>query len=86
MKVLDFKDIQRDDNFIYYRRKFHAVAVLQTPLKNIETPVEFSIETSPLGTKEIDIALLQPVDYPLQPVMQALRDSIKQRDSEGTLP
>lgn len=86
MKVLDLTDLQRDDNFIYYRRSFTAVAMLETPREPIKTPIEFIIETSPLGSKEIDITLKQNIDYPLQPVIKALKEFIKQKDSEGKLP
>ncbi len=86
MKVLELKNVQRDEGFIYYRRTFQADAVIELPLKQVEAPVEFTIELSPLGTKDIDISFLADIEYPLLPLLKGLKELILQKDSEGLLP
>lgn len=86
MKVLELKNINRDEGWIYYRRTFQADAVLELPLQRIQTPIEFTIEMSPLGKKDIDIEFKSTVDYPLLPITKALKEHILNQDSEGLLP
>ncbi|MBO4508076.1 MAG: hypothetical protein J5747_05510 [Spirochaetaceae bacterium] len=86
MKVLELKNVHRDEGYIYYRRTFQADAVLELPLKTMQTPVEFTIELSPLGTKDIDITFLDNIDYPLLPLTKSLKEIILSKDSEGLLP
>ena len=86
MKVLELKNVHRDEGYIYYRRTFQADAVLELPLKTIQTPVEFTIEITPLGTKDIDITFLDTIDYPLIPLTKSLKELILNQDSEGLLP
>ena len=50
MKILDIKNITREDGEIFYRRTFTGTAVIQFPLTTTEEPVTFTIEMTPLGT------------------------------------
>ncbi len=86
MRVIELKNVHRDEGYIYYRRTFQADAVLELPLKTLQTPVEFTIELSPLGTKDIDISFLDNIDYPLLPITKLLKELILSQDSEGLLP
>ncbi|MCR4714745.1 MAG: hypothetical protein K5751_10280 [Treponemataceae bacterium] len=84
--MIELKNVHRDEGYIYYRRTFQADAVLELPLKTLQTPVEFTIELSPLGTKDIDISFLDNIDYPLLPITKLLKELILSQDSEGLLP
>ncbi|MCQ2612868.1 MAG: hypothetical protein MJ183_04610 [Treponemataceae bacterium] len=86
MRVIDLKNVNRDEGFIYYRRTFLADAVIELPLVTVTVPVEFTIEMTPLGSKEIDIELKDSVDYPLVPLLKQLKECILNKDSEGQLP
>ena len=86
MKVLEIRNVYREDGCIYYFRKFKGDAVVQLPVATLETPITFSIEASPLGTKDIEVEIVQPIDYPVIPVMNALKEFIRTEDSEGKLP
>ena len=86
MKVLEIRNVYREDGCIYYFRKFKGDAIVQLPLGALETPITFSIEASPLGTKNIEVNIPQPIDYPVIPVKNALREFIRTEDSEGKLP
>jgi len=79
-------DITRKENFIYYRREFHARAVYQFPEGDKIGMIEFTIETEPTGKKDISVRLVDPVDYPLLPVITALKEAIREADREGAFP
>jgi|WetSurMetagenome_2_1015567.scaffolds.fasta_scaffold308664_3 hypothetical protein len=86
MKVLEIKNMFREDGCLYYLRKFKGDAVMQSAITMFETPIVFSIEYSPLGTRIIKVDLLQPINYPIIPVKKALQDYILIKDTEGKLP
>mgnify|MGYP003594486911 CR=1 FL=1 len=86
MKVLEIKNVSREDGCIYYFRKFTGEAVVQLPADTLDTPIAFSIESNPLGSKDIQIEFKQSINYPVLPVKKALQEFILTRDSEGKLP
>ncbi|MBQ9630308.1 MAG: hypothetical protein IJR49_01830 [Treponema sp.] len=86
MKVLEIRNILREDGAIYYLRKFRGEAVLDLPMGNLKSPITFSIETSPFGEKTIDVTIAKPLDYPVVPVKNALRTFILAEDEQGKLP
>ena len=86
MRVLEIRNVYREDGCIYYFRKFKGDAVVQLPVSTLETPITFTIEASPLGTKTIDVELSQTINYPVLPIKKALTDFILLEDKEGKLP
>lgn len=86
MKILEMKDITRKDVPIYYRRLYSGTAVLELINKTQEVPLSFQIEHKPTGHVDIDISLLDKVDYPLVPLQKELRHYIGDLDSAGKLP
>ena len=82
MKILALKNIEREEGYIYYLRKFTCEAVVQLPTDTLNTPIEFSI----LGTKTIEIDVSSSINYPLLPIKKALKEFILIEDSEGKLP
>jgi hypothetical protein len=85
MKVLELRDIQQEEGYIYYRKKFFSTALIEIPQKNIEVPLIFVIETEPTGKKIIDVSLQSSIDYPLLPIIKALKEKIREYDKEGLL-
>jgi hypothetical protein len=86
MTVVEIKGMVRKDVPIYYRRVYTGKAVLEIAGKNLEAGIDFTIETSPFGTKETAINLIEKVDYPLVPLMKELKKKIEYLDNEGKLP
>lgn len=88
MKVLELNQIATDENFIYYRRNYTAIAKLQMLSRTLDIKVAFTIETGPLGDKVlyVDIDQSVDIDYPLIPVKSALKTFILTMDNEGKLP
>jgi hypothetical protein len=86
MKILQVKDIERKDVPIYYRRLFSGTLVLELLNKNIERSMDFTIETKPTGARDIFVTLSEPVDYPLIPLMSAVKKYLNDLDDAGELP
>ncbi|MDR3333593.1 MAG: hypothetical protein LBT13_01720 [Treponema sp.] len=86
MKILEIKELIRKDVPIYYRRLFSGIVIMELLDKPVERHIDFSIETKPTGQKEILITIAEPLDYPLVPILRALKTSIDAIDERGALP
>ncbi len=86
MKILELKNLYREEGYIYYMRKFSGTALIQIPGDTLQAPVSFCIETSPFGTKTIDIEVSNTINYPVLPIKKALETFILSEDNEGRLP
>jgi hypothetical protein len=86
MRIIKMKEIVRKDFPIYYRRLYSSIIIIEMMGKPIEKKIDFSIETKPTGQKDILITILEPVDYPLIPLLKELKKFINEVDSNGQLP
>ncbi len=87
MKVQRLDHIERVPLAIEYRRLYRAAAVIQIASTSSEpVNIEFSLEMSPYGTKEVHVRFLDGADYPLVPAMKLLKQYIKDIDKAGSLP
>ena len=86
MRILELRDLNREEGYIYYRRNFTGTAVIEIPGSTLEAPVAFCIEMDPFGVKTIEIDIENTLNYPVLPVKKALKEYILLRDSEGILP
>jgi hypothetical protein len=85
MKISEIKNIVRKDVPIYYRRVYSGVAVLEFAGKEQDLAIDWTIETSPFGTKETTLTLADKVDYPLIPLIKELKKIVEQLDNNGKL-
>ncbi|MDR2658441.1 MAG: hypothetical protein LBC27_00415 [Spirochaetaceae bacterium] len=86
MTIVEIKDMVRKDVPIYYRRVYTGNAVVEIAGKKENMRTDWTIETTPLGTKETTIVLADKIDYPLLPLIKELKKKIEYLDSEGKLP
>lgn len=87
MKVLELKSISKQDGYIYYLKRYTATAVLEIPAQTISIPLSFSIETGPLGDKNIELDdLPKDINYPVFPIIKSLKEYIQNLAKQGTLP
>ncbi len=86
MRILALRNIAREEGFIYYRRNFRCDALIEMGGRTVESPVEFCIESNPLGVKTIEIQLSASLNYPVLPVKKALTAFILTEDNAGNLP
>ncbi|MGL4981903.1 MAG: hypothetical protein ACRC4W_03440 [Treponemataceae bacterium] len=83
MRILEIRDINRDPIPLYYRMIYTALAVIEIPLKVVELPFTFIIETDPIGKKSINVSLNESIDYPLLPVIRDLKTMLTQIEAQG---
>lgn len=86
MNILELRDITREEGCIYYFRKYTANAILELPTETVSTPISFNIETGPMGDRNISVKILIPPNYPVLPLMTALKSHILSTDIDGNLP
>nr|WP_318681791.1 hypothetical protein [uncultured Treponema sp.] len=86
MNILELKNIEREEGAIYYFRKYTAEAVLELPIETVSTPISFSIETGPFGERKISVKVIEAPNYPVLPLLSALKAFILDNDKEGRLP
>lgn len=87
MTVARLLEIERIPLAIDYRRMYRANAVLaigthETPA----SPIEFTLEMSPMGSHEVSVRFPSSVDVPLVPAIRLLKDHITHLDRDGQLP
>lgn len=86
MKVLELKELNRRDSTIHYIKEFTGVAVLTAGTVKAETDISFTLEHKPLGAPELTVRIMDPLDWPLLPVIRALREHILDLERTGRLP
>jgi len=86
MKLTEIVDIVKKDIPLHYRNEYTANAVFDlSEGKSLSRRIEFIVEMSPIGSKDIRINFVDPIDYPLVPVLKSLKDEIYQLDRKGSL-
>lgn len=86
MEVLDIKNIVRKDIPLHYREEFTGLAVFNNKrLETSENKIEFSLERTPFGTKEVDIKFPAAPDFPVISAIKNLKKYILSIEKEGKL-
>lgn len=87
MTVLEMKDIQIKDSPVHYRSEYRAAALVRfTGHQEEKIPIVFSIEHTATGAVNIAVTIEKPLNYPLLPVIKALKVHIAEMHSGGKLP
>lgn len=86
MNIVELKDIEREEGHIFYLRKYTANAVIELPTETSQIPISFSIETGPMGDKNVNVKIRQTPNYPVLPLIAKLKTFILNNDKEGLLP
>lgn len=86
MKILEIKDLQREEGQIFYLRKYTGNVIIELPTGVENTQINFSIETSPLGEKTFTLSIVSPISYPLLSVRKAILEYLFVEEQEGRLP
>lgn len=84
MDLIKITNIIKKDMPLYYREDFSCLALFNDPAnsRQIEIPVEFSLESNALGEKSVEIFLKEPIDYPVLPIKESIREHILALDKE----
>jgi len=86
MKLNQIADIVKKEIPLHYRNEYTANALFDVADgKTLSKRIEFVVEMSPIGSKDIRINFIDPIDYPLVPVLKSLKDEIQVLDRKGSL-
>ena len=86
MNVIEIRNIKRKDIPLHYREEFAGLAVLHnSKLNKTEDIIEFSLERTPFGTREVDVKFSTTPDYPALPTIRVLKEFILKLEKEGKL-
>ena len=86
MKLTQIENIVKKDVPLHYRNEYTATAVFDLAGgKSLSRRIEFVVEMSPIGSKDIRINFVDPIDYPLVPVLKSLKEEIQILDRKGSL-
>jgi hypothetical protein len=86
MKLSEIADIVKKNIPLHYRNEYTANAVFDLAEgKTLSRRIEFVVEMSPIGAKDIRINFVDPIDYPLVPVLKSLKEEIHLLDRKGSL-
>ena len=86
MRVIELKDVLRKETHLHYRREFTACAVLDILDRPMEKRIEFTMESTPLGTLKVNVHLIDQVEYPVIPILSGIKDFVTDLDRRGHLP
>ncbi len=86
MKVERITDIQRKEAYIDYRRMYTGNATLSLNTSgSVEVPIEFALEQTALGSIDITVNLLRKIEHPVLPVIDNLKEYIRELSTTGQL-
>jgi hypothetical protein len=86
MKVHGISQLKKKDTPLYYRNEYEGIGDLEfTSGIRREVPLQFTVEMLPTGERMVDVRLTDRIDYPLIPVIRALKDTISRLEQNGEL-
>ncbi len=85
MKIIDITDIKKKESPLHYRREYTANIVFEIMQQTVNSPMFFSIEHKPTGPIEIKVDIEEELDYPMLPVITAVKQHLRQLLDQGGL-
>ena len=86
MNVISIKNIIRKDIPLHYREEFSGLAVLNDMrAKESESKIEFTLERTAFGTKQVEVKFTTAPDYPVIHAIRTLKEFILNLEKEGKL-
>lgn len=86
MQIIEIKNIIKKDIPLHYRNEFSGSLVYNTvQKKNLEKRIEFSLEKNALGSIDINIKVLEDLDYPLVPALKTIKNYLFDLNNKGKL-
>ncbi|PIE99048.1 MAG: hypothetical protein CR988_00585 [Treponema sp.] len=86
MLISEIKNIERLNDFVYYRQNFAGVAVYNIAGMEKNAKIKFTIEESAVGEKNISVVLVDNIDWPVLQVMMEIKNIIKSLIKSNELP
>jgi hypothetical protein len=86
MKVVELRDICKRESPVHYIKELTAVAVIEWNQMQSESDISITLEHKPLGLPEVRVHLLDAIEVPTIPVIQAIKDYVVALERAGRLP
>lgn len=86
MIVSEIKDIEKEDTHIYYRQKYTATAVYFILGAEKTGKIEFLVEYKPSGESDIQVKMIDVIDYPVLQLMIDLKKAVRSLIETNKLP
>lgn len=86
MKLHGIEQLKKKDIPLYYRNEYEGLGDLEFVLGDRRrVPLEFSVEIKPTGERIVDVRLNERINYPLLPVIRAIKAEILIMEKDGKL-
>jgi len=86
MKIIDISDLKKKESPLHYRKEYLGTITMDIMQQTISSPLSFTIEHKPMGPEEIKIDIQEELDYPMLPVISAVKQHIRKLMEKGALP
>jgi len=86
MRLIAIDEITKKDTLIYYRNEYSGQATFSLIAeKTASVRFQSTVEIKPTGEKDVQVELLDSIDYPLLPILKTLKEEIISIDRKGLL-
>lgn len=86
MKVHAIQQLIKKDVPLYYRNDYEALGDIEwADGSRSLLPIAFTVEIKPTGERIIGVTLKEQINYPLLPVIRAIKEKITLLDKNGKL-
>ena len=85
MVVHGIDELIKKDIPLYYRNEYEGVGDLELLGERRRVPVAFSVEIKPDGERIVAVRVKEKLDYPLLPIVRALKETIFAMEKDGRL-
>jgi len=86
MKIHGIDQLTKKDIPLYYRNEYEGWGDIEfSSGSRQQIPLKFTVEIKPTGERVIDVKIKEWIDYPLVPVIRALKEKIKLLEENGDL-
>ncbi len=83
MKLLSIIDLKKKDTLIYYRNQYEGTALFSLVMdKKASVKFQSTVEMLPTGQRDVTVELLEPIDYPLVPILKILKSQLQEIDQQ----
>ena len=85
MKIIDIRNLSKKENFLHYRNEYSGSLVYQIGSSEEESGLEFSLERTATGQREIAVTFPESIHYPLIPAIRKVKEYVVNMDDRGEL-
>jgi hypothetical protein len=86
MTVHKINNLKKKDIPLYYRNEYEGLGEIEISAGEFLTiPLEFTVEIKPTGERVVSVKVKQRIDYPLLPLIKAIKEKVIIMEKNGEL-